>query len=177
MRMKGKAAIVTGAGKGIGQAIAHRYVQEGARVMLTDIEATPVSEVAESLDMPYYVGDVSLKPEVDRMVAQTVKEFGRLDVMVANAGAYSKLVQFIDVEEKDFDDVIRTNLKSQFLCGQAAARQMILQDDGGAICFPERRCDARENPKRSPVSQSSWQLMTVHISRARRFILMAVEWA
>jgi len=131
--MKGKIALVTGAARGIGLAIAQRYVKEGARVMLVDIDAEALVPVAKSLGMPCAVGDVSRKTDVDRVFKQTEEEIGDLDVAVSSAGAHNKLVPFIDIEEEEFDRIIRINLKSQFLCGQAAARLMIKQGNSGSI--------------------------------------------
>ncbi|MEP3297892.1 MAG: SDR family oxidoreductase [Pseudoruegeria sp.] len=131
--MQGKTAIVTGAAKGIGTAIAARFVAEGANVMLNDIDEKALSKVASKLSMPFCIADVTVKDDILRLVKQTVGKFGRIDCLVSNVGGHNKLVQFIDVEEEDFDRVIRLNLKSQFLCGQAVARQMIAQGGGGTI--------------------------------------------
>ena len=76
--------------------------------------------------------DVSRKTHVDAAVIATVAEFGRLDILVANAGIVHAC-EFLDLEEKDFDRVLAVNLKGVFLAGQAAARQMVKQGGGGAI--------------------------------------------
>jgi glucose 1-dehydrogenase len=132
MRLKDRTSIVTGAATGIGEAISERFVQEGARVLLTDIDPQ-VESTARRLDMPFSVGDAGLKADVERAVAQAVEVFGRLDIMVSNAGVSNKPAEFLEVEEEEFDRVLRINLKSQFLCGQAAARQMVKQGKGGVI--------------------------------------------
>jgi len=87
---------------------------------------------AQSLGVAFARCDVSRKSEVDAAVAQAVKEFGRLDILVANAGIVHA-AEFLDLEEKDFDRVLAVNLKGVFLVGQAAARQMVKQGGGGAI--------------------------------------------
>ena len=133
MRMQGKTAIVTGAAKGIGLAIATRFIAEGANVMLNDIDERELSKVAGQLDTSFCIADVTVKEEVLHLVEQTVDTFGKVDCLVACVGGHNELKQFIDVEEEEFDRVIRLNLKSQFLCGQAVARQMILQGGGGTI--------------------------------------------
>jgi NAD(P)-dependent dehydrogenase (short-subunit alcohol dehydrogenase family) len=132
MRLKDRTSIVTGAATGIGEAIAERFVQEGARVLLTDIDPQ-VESTAQRLKMPFSVGDAGLKADVERALAQAVEVFGRVDIMVSNAGVANKPAEFLEVEEEEFDRVLRINLKSQFLCGQAAARQMVKQGKGGVI--------------------------------------------
>lgn len=133
MRMEGKVAAITGAAKGIGLAIAERYVAEGAKVMLNDVDGEALKAAADRLGMPHDVGDAGLKADADRLVARTVEAFGRIDVMVSNAGVVNAPAEFVDLPEEEFDRVLRINLKSQFLTGQAAARQMIAQGGGGAI--------------------------------------------
>jgi NAD(P)-dependent dehydrogenase (short-subunit alcohol dehydrogenase family) len=133
MRLEGKVAAVTGAAKGIGLAIAERFVAEGAKVVLNDVDVDALKEAADRLGMPYEVGDVGLKASADQLIARTVNEFGRIDIMVSNAGVTNTPAEFVDLPEEEFDRVLRINLKSQFLTGQAAARQMIAQGDGGVI--------------------------------------------
>ena len=133
MRLKGKTAIVTGAANGIGRAIAERYVAEGARVLLSDIDAAALTAAAEPLAMPAEIADASVKADAERLVGRAVELFGRLDIMVCNAGVISRAADFLDLAEEEFDRVLRINLKSQFVCGQAAARQMVAQGGGGAI--------------------------------------------
>jgi NAD(P)-dependent dehydrogenase (short-subunit alcohol dehydrogenase family) len=131
--MEGKVAAVTGAANGIGLAIASRFVAEGAKVVLNDLNAEALKQAAAELKMPFEAGDASLKADADRLVARTVEEFGRIDIMVSNAGVTNRPAEFVDLDEEEFDRVLRINLKSQFLTGQAAARQMIAQGGGGVI--------------------------------------------
>ncbi len=133
MRLQGKVAAITGAAKGIGLAIAERFVAEGAKIVVNDVDSDALKEVAERLGAHFVVGDAGNKADADRIVECAVEEFGRLDIMVSNAGVTNKPAQFVDVAEEEFDRVLRINLKSQFLTGQAAARQMIAQGGGGAI--------------------------------------------
>lgn len=133
MRLADKTAIVTGASQGIGLACATRLVQEGARVMLVDVRpegaqaAAALGEAAR-----FYQADVSLKPEVDAMIAATLAAFGKIDILVNNAGV-THAAGFLDLEEEDFDRVLRINLKSMFLCSQAAAREMVKRQAGCII--------------------------------------------
>ena len=132
MKLSGKVALVTGAAQGIGAACAEAFVREGAKVLITDVNEEVGRRTAQSLGVAFARCDVSLKAEVDAAVAFAVKEFGRLDILVANAGIVHA-AEFLDLEEKDFDRVLSVNLKGVFLVGQAAARQMAKQGGGGAI--------------------------------------------
>jgi len=133
MKLKQKIAIVTGASQGIGLACAQRLVHEGARVMLVDIRPE-VEQAAASLGEAarFFRADVGVKQEVDAMIAATLDAFGRIDILVNNAGV-THAADFLDLEEDDFDRVLRINLKSMFLCSQAAARDMVKRGEGGCI--------------------------------------------
>lgn len=133
MKLSQKVAIVTGATQGIGLACAQRLLAEGAKVMLVDIK--PEGEQAAAAlgeQARFFAADVSQKADVDAMVAYTLKEFGRIDILVNNAGV-TCAADFLDVKEEDFDRVLRINLKSMFLCGQAVAREMVKQHSGCII--------------------------------------------
>ncbi|HEY2627708.1 MAG TPA: SDR family oxidoreductase [Usitatibacter sp.] len=137
MRLEGKSALVTGAAQGIGLACARALASEGARVVLADVNGEAVRKAAEALkgegkQATHAACDVSKKDQVDRAVATAVEAFGRLDILVANAGIVHA-AEFLDLAEADFDRVIAVNLKGMFLAGQAAARQMVKQGGGGAI--------------------------------------------
>ena len=137
MRLADKVALVTGAAQGIGLACAQAFAREGARVLITDVnrevgKREALRLAAEGLQVKFAACDVSKKAEVEAAVASAVNEFGRLDVLVANAGIVHA-AEFLDLEEADFDRVIAVNLKGIFLAGQAAARQMVKQGGGGAI--------------------------------------------
>ena len=135
MQLKDKVAIVTGAAQGIGFAIAERFVKEGAKVVLSDIEAGKGKEAADRLELAggdtlFVACDVGDAGQVTALVGDAARKYGRLDVMVSNAGTIHT-AEFLDLEERNFDKVLRTNLKGAFLTGQAAARQMVAQNGDG----------------------------------------------
>ncbi|QOY95641.1 glucose 1-dehydrogenase [Massilia sp. UMI-21] len=133
MRLANKTAIVTGASQGIGLACATRLVQEGARVMLVDVRpegaqaAAALGEAAR-----FHQADVGMKADVDAMLAAALQAFGQIDILVNNAGV-THAADFLELAEEDFDRVLRINLKSMFLCSQAAAREMVKRQTGCII--------------------------------------------
>jgi glucose 1-dehydrogenase len=136
MKLAGKVAIITGAARGIGRACAERYLKEGAKVVVADIAAEALEKTAAALgDLSRIVAvgtDVSKRADVDKIVDTAVKVFGRVDIMVNNAGV-AKNQPFLDITEADYDAVLSVNLKGAFFGTQAAGRQMIEQGGGGVI--------------------------------------------
>jgi NAD(P)-dependent dehydrogenase (short-subunit alcohol dehydrogenase family) len=154
--LSGKVAIITGAGgrHGIGRAIALRLAQEGADVVLTDIQRGPQAIRAEDRlagwqGLPSVVSevealgrgalglfsDVSDSAQVADMVSRTLDRFGRIDILVNNAGSQPgrDRVPVVDLEEDAFDEVIRVNVRGTFLCSKAVARHMVRRGGGGKI--------------------------------------------
>jgi len=136
--LAGRSALVTGGGRGIGREIALELARAGARVALNyysepeRAEAT-VRELASLGAEAFAVGgDVGIAADVHRMMAAVSTRFGRLDVLVNNAGIQT-WTPFLDVTEDEWDRVIRTNLKGCFLCTQAAARLMKAQGAGSIV--------------------------------------------
>ena len=133
MKLINKTAIVTGATQGIGLACAQRLVHDGARVMLVDINPDGAAAAsALGLSAQFFAADVSLKADVDAMVAATLSAFGHIDILINNAGV-THAADFLDLAEDDFDRVMRINLKSMFLCSQAVARTMVPRGAGCII--------------------------------------------
>jgi NAD(P)-dependent dehydrogenase (short-subunit alcohol dehydrogenase family) len=135
--LKGSAAIVTGAGRGIGLGIARTLARAGANIAVNYyVEPERAEEAAGELqglgvDAFAVRADVGVRDEVERMVHQVNERFGRLDILVNNAGVQT-WTPFLDVTEEEWDRVIRTNLKGCFLCTQVAARHM-KNHGGGSI--------------------------------------------
>jgi NAD(P)-dependent dehydrogenase (short-subunit alcohol dehydrogenase family) len=136
MKLSGKVAAITGAARGIGRACAERFLQEGVKVVISDVDgealAKTASELGRANDLRAVVADVTKRADVDALIASAAKAFGRLDIMVNNAGV-ARNQDILDISEQDFDDVIGINLKGAFFGVQAAAKQMIAQGGGGVI--------------------------------------------
>lgn len=135
--LSGKVAIVTGAGRGIGKAIALALAEAGADVVVNDrshadMEKT-IPEIRalgrKALPVP---ADVRDSGQVNNVVAECIKEFGKVDILVNNAGGHF-VVNTLEMSENAFDAIIRENLKSVFLFSQAAAKEMIKRKEGGSI--------------------------------------------
>ena len=135
--IEGKSAIVTGAGRGIGRAMALRLAKEGASVAVTDVEESGAEAVAQEIRSQGGQAfglkvDVTRSDDVENMISKTVENQGRLDILVANAGI-GLVARLLDTSEEDWDRVMAVNAKGVFLCCKAAAEQMIEQGGGGRI--------------------------------------------
>lgn len=134
-----KVAIVTGAGQGIGLEIARQLAKNGALVLLNDIEKKLAEEGAKIIRQSKgicvpFPGDASDVGFVHSMVKEAVKQFGKLDIAIANAGI-TLFGDFLEYEAEDFMQVMKVNLGGSFFLAQAAARQMKQQGMGGRILF------------------------------------------
>lgn len=136
--LSGKVALVTGGRRQLGRAHAVRLAECGADVCVADIaHDDDMSETVAKIEskgrraLPL-VCDVSQREAVETMVTRCVQELGRLDILVNNAGISSRET-LMEVTDEEWDEVLDINLKGIVLCAQAAARQMIRQDEGGAI--------------------------------------------
>jgi NAD(P)-dependent dehydrogenase (short-subunit alcohol dehydrogenase family) len=137
VRLTDRVAVVTGGSSGIGRAIALRFADEGARVVVGDVVREPLEggETTESLlgDRGVHVdADVSRAEDVERLVGAAVEQYGRLDVMVCNAGIsgrYSK--SLLETTEEDWDAIMAVNLRGVFLCCRSAIGRMVEQEPVG----------------------------------------------
>jgi len=136
--LEGKVALITGAGRGIGKAIAEIFVKQGAKVIVGDIKEEWVNNLADGLNQKEsgiaaaVCLDISDPKSVDLAVQTAVDTFSQLDILVNNAGIY-RSHSFLDFPLKDFDLVYSVNARGTFLCSQAAAKQMVKQGKGGSI--------------------------------------------
>jgi len=134
MLLTGKVALVTGAAQGIGQACAVRLAEEGAKVAICDVNEKGAQRIARSVEAKGGKAlavrcDVSEPGEVDSALAATLKAFGRIDVLVNNAGVVDD-APFLELSLDELDRVLGINLRGAFLMAQAAARQMVKQGRG-----------------------------------------------
>ena len=118
MKPSGKVAAITGAARGIGKACARRFLDDGVKVVISDVDADGLAATAAELGRPdtlrAVVCNVAKRADVDRLVATAAKEFGRLDIMVNNAGV-ARNRDILEISEEEFDEVIGINLKGAFL--------------------------------------------------------------
>jgi NAD(P)-dependent dehydrogenase (short-subunit alcohol dehydrogenase family) len=137
MRLKGKVALVTGGGTGIGKAIALEFVKEGAKVAITGRRLNKLQEAVDAMkkgggEAIAIMGDISKPADVDRIVKTTVDTFKRLDILVNCAGVLFS-AELAHHTEKIWDDTIDINLKGSFLCIQRAVPEMLKQGKGKII--------------------------------------------
>ena len=138
MRLNGKSAIVTGAGSGMGEAIAVVFAKEGASVVVSDINVDAVNRVVEQIkeaggEAVGVVANVAVQSDVDNLVAEAVTAYGKLDILVNNAGIMDNFVPAGDVTDEGWDKVIAVNLTGPFKTARAAVKIMEQQETGGVI--------------------------------------------
>ncbi|HEX77039.1 MAG TPA: SDR family oxidoreductase [Dehalococcoidia bacterium] len=138
MKLDGKVALVTGAGRGIGRAVALAFAREGASLALaarTESEIQGVAQEVRALGRRALAirTDVSDEAEVNRMVARTIAEYGRIDILVNNAGIGGPVGPLAEVSLKDWQRTLDTNLTGEFLCAKAVISQMKEQGGGRII--------------------------------------------
>ncbi len=138
MKLEGRVAIVTGAGRNIGEAVASVFAREGARVAIVDMDRSRASTVADRINANHpgagwaLVCDVSLREDVQGMVSAVASRFGQVDVLVNNV-AITDRKTVLDLDEDEWDRVLRVTLTSVFLCSKYVSRQMAQQGRGGSI--------------------------------------------
>jgi 3-oxoacyl-[acyl-carrier protein] reductase len=153
MRLQGKTALVTGGGRGIGQAIALRFAREGARVAIVGPhKQTLDATVAKAPGIEPIVGDVTQKAAVDAALAAFMRKFGRVDILVNNAGG-TEPKPFFDKTAADWMRIWELNVVSAFLCAQAAAKPMLEAKRGTIINIASVR--GLEHAGREPIMDYS----------------------
>jgi NAD(P)-dependent dehydrogenase (short-subunit alcohol dehydrogenase family) len=138
MELKNKTAIVTGAGRGIGEGIALTLAREGANVVLLARRLEGIEDVAKRIEALGAKAlavstDVSKKAEVESMVEATLKQFGTIDILVNNAGIEAPPSQVVDLSEEQWDRVLSINLKGAFICCKAVIPTMIKNNSGKIV--------------------------------------------
>jgi len=132
-KLENKVAIITGGAGSIGKATAKLFLEEGAKVLLVDLDEDELNKVLDDLNsehVKYCVADVSKAADVERYVNETVKMFGKIDVFFNNAGTEGVIKPIIDYPEEAFDEIISINVKGAWLGNKHALPQM---KDGGSI--------------------------------------------
>ncbi|HQA07400.1 MAG TPA: glucose 1-dehydrogenase [Syntrophomonadaceae bacterium] len=138
MQLSGKVAIITGAGSGIGRAIAQLFAREGARVVVSDyIEETGAETVRlikeDSNEAIFVQADVSQEADVDQLVSQAINKYGKVDILVNNAGISGGLAALTDISAEDWDRVMAVDLKGPFLTSKRVFPEMIINGQGNII--------------------------------------------
>jgi len=119
-RLEGKVAIITGGATGIGEAIAHKFATEGAKVLVAGLPSDPVGDVVDTLryhrrTAEAFTGDLSREEDAKACVAKAVDAFGRLDILINNAGVFPEIAECQDFSIENFDYIVRNNIRSAFL--------------------------------------------------------------
>lgn len=140
-RLRGKSAVVTGAAKGIGRATAELFAREGARLVVTDLNEEGITSLRDRLaeevsgaEVETVVGDVSEPEDAKAMIGAAVERFGRVDVLVANAGIIP-LNTVVDATPEDWDLVMAVDGRGMFLCCKYAVEAMLETDGGSIVCL------------------------------------------
>ncbi|KUH92974.1 short-chain dehydrogenase [Mycolicibacterium acapulense] len=138
-RLHGKSAVITGAAFGIGRATAVRFARQGARLIVTDVQSEPLLALADELrhggaEVETVVGDVSVEGDAQRMIRAATDRYGRLDVLVANAGIIP-LGDALEVSAADWDEVMAIDGRGMFLTCKFAIEAMLPTGGGAIVCL------------------------------------------
>ncbi len=150
MRLKDKVAVITGAGSGFGEGMARRFAEEGAKVVVNDIDETGGKRVTQVIqqaggDAVFHKADVTRDAEVKGMVDAAVRQYGRLDIMVNNAGYTHRNRPMLEVDEVEFDRIYAVNVKAIYLAARHAVPVMRRQG-GGVILNTASTAGIRPRP-------------------------------
>jgi NAD(P)-dependent dehydrogenase (short-subunit alcohol dehydrogenase family) len=140
-RLRGKSAVVTGAAKGIGRATSELFAREGAHLLITDLDGEGLEALRESIpeeipeaEVETVVGDVSVPEEAKAMIEAAVERFGRLDILIANAGVIP-LSTIVEATPEDWDHVMSVDGRGMFLCCKYAVEAMLETGGGSIVCL------------------------------------------
>jgi 3-oxoacyl-[acyl-carrier protein] reductase len=140
MKLDGQVAIVVGSARGIGETIAHRFAQEGANIALVDLEKMKpqLESVAQAINQNggkamAIIADCTDDRQVNQMVDETLRRWGRIDILINSAGLRGPLVPVQEITEQEWDSVLAVNLKAVFLCCKAVLKVMMKQKSGSIV--------------------------------------------
>ena len=168
MRLKDKVAIVTGAASGFGEGIAKRFAQEGAKVLVVDIDAQKGAHVAQELGALFVQADVTKSADWERLIAEALAKFGRLDVVVNNAGWTHRNKPYLQVSEAEFDKVYAVNVKSIYLSAIHAV-PVFRKQGGGAFINIASTAGVRPRPGLTVYNSSKGAVLLMSRSMAGEF--------
>ena len=173
MRLKERVVMVTGGAQGLGEGIARRLASEGASVVVADMNGAKAKAVADSLKAEGHQSlavtvDVAERDQVQAAIKATVDQFGKLDVMFNNAG-FNKPVPFMEVDEHNFNSIMRVNTWGVMVCTQEAARQMMAQGKGGKIINTASIAGRQGYAEFAPYCASKASVISLTQASAREF--------
>jgi meso-butanediol dehydrogenase / (S,S)-butanediol dehydrogenase / diacetyl reductase len=173
MRLVGRVAMVTGGAQGLGEGIARRLADEGASVVIADINGAKAASMAENLRNDGQKAlattvDVAERAQVQAAIRRTVETFGRLDIMFNNAG-FNKPLPFLDVDEGNFNSIMRVNAYGVLVGIQEAAKQMMSQGQGGKIINTASIAGRQGYAEFAPYCASKASVISLTQAGAREF--------
>jgi len=168
MRLKDKVVIVTGGGSGFGEGIAKRFAEEGAKVVVADIDEKNGGRVAKSLNAFFVKADVAKSADWARLVAESSARHGRLDAVINNAGWTHKRKVYLEVTEAEFDKVYAVNVKSIYLSAMHAL-PVFRKQGGGCFVNIASTAGVRPRPGLTVYNSSKGAVITMSRSMAAEF--------
>lgn len=146
-RLEGRVALITGSARGIGRCFAERYLKEGAKVVIADINVDQAKETADALGENCIAVslDVTKQESIDACVAESVERLGKIDILINNAALFSA-APIIEIERKDYDKLYAVNIAGSLFMLQAVAKHMIVRGEGGKIINMASQAGRRGEP-------------------------------
>ena len=176
-RLDAKVAVITGGSGGIGRAAGARFVEEGAHVLLVDLDQTALSEACEEIGshrVSYLVGDVTQARDNQAMINTATERYGGVDVLLANAGIEGDVVSLLDYDEARFDQVMAVNVKGPFLALKSAVPAM-QRRGGGSVVITSSVAGVRGSARFAAYVASKHAVVGLMKSAAKEFAPMGVR--
>jgi NAD(P)-dependent dehydrogenase (short-subunit alcohol dehydrogenase family) len=176
-RLDNKVAVITGGSGGIGSAAGARFVEEGADVLLVDLDESALADVCQSIGsnrVSYLVGDVTRASDNQAMVDTAVERYGGVDILLANAGIEGDVASLLDYDEARFDQVLAVNVKGPFL-GVRSAVPAMQRRGGGSIVITSSVAGVRGGARLAPYVTSKHAVIGLMKSAAKEFAPMGIR--